>query len=403
MKRFKNRRTGIFLLILLAVIFNGHKIIAQDVNVSYQDFYDDLSPYGQWVTDPQYGNVWIPNEGDDFRPYCSNGNWAMTDDGNTWVSNDPWGWICYHYGRWTYDDYYGWIWIPGYDWAPSWVSWRYGDGYCGWSPLGPDAGIGDDYNCPDNWWTFVGTQNMYQPNLYHYWRGHHNNPRYIRHTKAMNNSFVDNNTRVHYNFGPKADVIQRDTHKQVQVYHISQTEKPGLPAISGSNLNLYRPSVNMATVKNAHPANAIPIPRRIRVPLPATAANTSHQHTSGQQGQRQSLGNGSGIFGNGLRTNRQPLSQNRQRQNPVQYQNRPQRQNWSTPQQSRPQWQSQAMPQQYRPQTMPQQNWPQWQNRSAPQQSMPQQSFQLYREPQMSEAPRAAPQPAIRGGFGGRR
>ncbi|HEV3324551.1 MAG TPA: DUF6600 domain-containing protein, partial [Puia sp.] len=47
--------------------------------VSYQSFYDALSPYGQWINNPQYGYVWMPNVGPDFKPYSTNGNWVYTD------------------------------------------------------------------------------------------------------------------------------------------------------------------------------------------------------------------------------------------------------------------------------------------------------------------------------------
>ena len=30
-------------------------------------------------------------------------------------------------GRWFFDDSYGWVWVPGSEWAPAWVAWRYGD------------------------------------------------------------------------------------------------------------------------------------------------------------------------------------------------------------------------------------------------------------------------------------
>ena len=130
------------LLSFMLVCFSGNKVQAQDVSVSYQTFYDELAPYGQWVNDPEYGNVWVPNEGGDFRPYGNRGHWVMTEYGNTWVSEDPWGWACYHYGRWTYNPYYGWIWVPGYEWAPAWVSWRFGGGYCGWAPLAPGYAVG---------------------------------------------------------------------------------------------------------------------------------------------------------------------------------------------------------------------------------------------------------------------
>ena len=30
-------------------------------------------------------------------------------------------------------------WVPGYEWGPAWVSWRFGGGYVGWAPLPPRA------------------------------------------------------------------------------------------------------------------------------------------------------------------------------------------------------------------------------------------------------------------------
>ena len=35
-------------------------------DASYQQFYDELSPYGDWIDDQQNGYVWIPNAGNDF-------------------------------------------------------------------------------------------------------------------------------------------------------------------------------------------------------------------------------------------------------------------------------------------------------------------------------------------------
>ncbi|MFA7227139.1 MAG: DUF6600 domain-containing protein, partial [Dysgonamonadaceae bacterium] len=103
--------------------------------ISFGVFYQALAPYGRWINNREYGHVWIPNVGKNFRPYVTNGYWVMTNYGNTWVSDFEWGWGPFHYGRWYYDDIYGWAWIPGYEWAPAWVVWRNGGGFYGWAPL----------------------------------------------------------------------------------------------------------------------------------------------------------------------------------------------------------------------------------------------------------------------------
>jgi hypothetical protein len=105
--------------------------------VSFQFFYDNLSPYGAWVSYPGYGYAWAPRVAGGFRPYFSSGQWVMTDLGWTWVSYYDWGWAPFHYGSWVYDPFYGWLWVPGYNWAPAWVTWGYYDGYYGWAPLVP--------------------------------------------------------------------------------------------------------------------------------------------------------------------------------------------------------------------------------------------------------------------------
>ncbi|RYG03053.1 MAG: hypothetical protein EOO07_32300, partial [Chitinophagaceae bacterium] len=70
----------------LMLLAGATTVKAQDDNVSLQQFYDELSPYGTWIQDPQYGYVWRPDvDQAEFRPYYTNGRWVMTEYGNTWV------------------------------------------------------------------------------------------------------------------------------------------------------------------------------------------------------------------------------------------------------------------------------------------------------------------------------
>ena len=143
MKTLSNIRTLLLSLIFLFTLGTLRKANAQPgVNVSFQQFYDELSPYGEWVDDPDYGYIWVPDVEPDFQPYATNGRWVMTDYGNTWVSNYNWGWAPFHYGRWNYNNRFGWSWVPGYEWGPAWVNWRSGGGYYGWTPLGPGMKLG---------------------------------------------------------------------------------------------------------------------------------------------------------------------------------------------------------------------------------------------------------------------
>ena len=61
-------------LIAIVVLLFGavqNKTSAQvSVSVSFQTFYDELSPYGDWISYPEYGYVWRPdNRYSDFQPY----------------------------------------------------------------------------------------------------------------------------------------------------------------------------------------------------------------------------------------------------------------------------------------------------------------------------------------------
>ena len=110
-----------------------------ELEVSFDYFYDALAPYGTWVEVEGYGPCWSPSEVDaDWAPYTE-GQWVYTDAGWTWVGDEVFAGIVYHYGRWIFTNNQGWCWVPGYEWGPGWVSWRDNDEYIGWAPLPPEV------------------------------------------------------------------------------------------------------------------------------------------------------------------------------------------------------------------------------------------------------------------------
>ncbi len=385
------------------------KASAQDEGeVSYQTFYDQLSPYGQWVYDPQYGNVWVPDVGSDFRPYGNEGHWVMTDYGNTWVSDYPWGWAPFHYGRWTYNDYYGWIWVPGYEWAPAWVSWRNGGGYYGWAPLSPGLTVSIGYSCPVDWWVFIQPQYMYRPDYYHYWGGPHETVNIYNRTTVITHVYVDNRTHATYFSGPRASEIQAVTHRTVPVYRVNTASRPGSPSVRGNSLNIYRPAVNRSTIASARPANVVRAPQAIGAARPTTAHTSAPpfhaamQHPSTLQHMpAPSAATNSHTIGQPahMPQTAPAAARQTQQQNRPQQHSQPMQQQRSQPQiqQNRPQPQvshQQAQPQRTQPQMQQPQRQPQMQQ---PQrmQAPPQQHMQA---PPRMEAPREEPH-----GEGGRR
>ncbi len=116
-------------------------VASESEGSSYATFYRKLDPYGDWMETSDYGYVFQPRQATqsrDWRPYI-NGHWVYTDAGWTWISDEPFGWATYHYGRWVRLRSLGWVWVPGEQWAPAWVSWRKGNDYVGWAPLPPEA------------------------------------------------------------------------------------------------------------------------------------------------------------------------------------------------------------------------------------------------------------------------
>jgi hypothetical protein len=273
------------LTVLLALLLTGTTatVKAQGgyYSATYQDFYDDLSPYGQWIDDPQYGYVWLPDAGPDFRPYYTNGYWAMTEYGNTWISNYDWGWAPFHYGRWTYDGYYGWLWIPDTEWAPAWVSWRSNDSYYGWAPMGPGISINVNLGMiPFDWWVFLSPNYFYDRSFHRYCNSDYRFRRnlYSR-TNFINYTYVDNRT-VYYT-GPRSKDYYQHTGRRPSMFSISNNRRAGATRVNGNRINMFRPS--MQRVDNAAPA------RPVRGDRPVSNRPQSFSGNAGQASGREMI------------------------------------------------------------------------------------------------------------------
>jgi hypothetical protein len=189
------------------------------------DFYEPLAPEGEWVVVGSYGRCWRPSHVErDWRPYC-NGSWERTEAGWYWVSDEPWAWATYHYGRWDYTDRYGWYWVPQVQWAPAWVSWHEGGGYVGWAPLQPSVSISIN--------GLVGyNQSRISPRAFIFVRQGQfldpirpamviaNNTTVINHTKTVINTRIVNNTVI--NEGPATAVIEKASGRTVHAVAVQQ-------------------------------------------------------------------------------------------------------------------------------------------------------------------------------------
>jgi hypothetical protein len=244
----------IFLISLAAAV--PVKSAAQ-ASISLQVFYDELSPYGEWVDNPEYGYVWIPDVPQDFAPYSSNGYWVFTDAGWTWLSTYNWGWAPFHYGRWYYDPYYGYAWVPGNEWGPGWVTWRSSRGYYGWAPIGPgisiDFAYSSGYNQPYNQWRFVRDRDFGRSNIYNYYVTNNYYTTIINNSVVINNMYEDRPANVRYNTGPERTDVQRHTGNRINPVSLRGADKPS-QSLGKNEYKLYRPGVEKTNNEARRPA-----------------------------------------------------------------------------------------------------------------------------------------------------
>lgn len=179
------------------------------------DFYGPLTPYGSWINFQSYGRCWHPTQvAADWQPY-TDGSWEYTDSGWYFNSDEPWGWATCHYGSWANDPSIGWVWIPGTDWAPAWVTWRTSDNYIGWAPCGPNMSV-----LAPSLFVFVGVHNfggVFTPGANVFIR---NDRTIINQTRVINGfnrrtvNFDGHQRTIFANTGPNVRTIQRATGRQ---------------------------------------------------------------------------------------------------------------------------------------------------------------------------------------------
>ncbi|HEY6207380.1 MAG TPA: DUF6600 domain-containing protein [Chthoniobacterales bacterium] len=232
---------------------------------SYSVFYTRLEPLGAWLDTPTYGYVWQPRdamESRSWRPY-TNGHWVYTDAGWTWISDEPFGWATYHYGRWTRLRGIGWVWVPGDEWAPAWVSWRVSSDYVGWAPLPPEAnfevrvGI---HNWADNYYDlgpeqycFVPTRDIGSERIERVVVPPEQNVTIVNQTTNVTN--ITYNNTVVVNQGPNYDELRARSQQPIQRLRLERRT-----TIAAENL---RPVVKGEVVEVSAPliARAQPVER----------------------------------------------------------------------------------------------------------------------------------------------
>jgi hypothetical protein len=232
------------ILAVTALLMTG---LAKGADVSVNFFYDNLTD-GNWYEVSDYGYVWQPDAATDsnWRPY-TDGYWAYTDQGWTWVSYEDFGWATYHYGRWARLADYGWVWVPGTEWAPAWVSWRTGGDYIGWAPL-PPAGGGEvvyesqpitghvdvEFGIGPAYYNFIDLRYIGEPVLRDRIFPYERNITIISNTVNVTNITYNNSTV--YNYGPDYATVSRYSVRPIQRLKLQRQNVDPLTAVKNGSV-----------------------------------------------------------------------------------------------------------------------------------------------------------------------
>ena len=255
---------------------------------AYDRFYTELTPHGDWIETGRYGLVWQPAIAAmdrHWRPYTY-GHWAYTRDsitdsdlGWTWVSNEPFGWATYHYGRWVRLVGAGWVWIPGTLWAPAWVSWRTGDDYVGWAPLPPEGrlrvgfGISDsvDSQCgiSVDFYSFVPTESLADTDIRLAVLPPERNVTVINQTVNVTNITVNKNGVS--SRGPAYNQVSQKVRQPLTVYRAQRANLPA-QAIRSSSNGILRIPASTPTTKTTAATQLPTVKRRLPTAIAVTGS-----------------------------------------------------------------------------------------------------------------------------------
>jgi hypothetical protein len=224
----------------------------------------------------------------------------------------------------------GWVWVPGYTWAPAWVSWREGDDDVGWAPLPPESDVGIDYFDPGldfgfgfhigddcdlaygigPWcYNFCPIAYIGDPYCWRHYRDRRDNFARIGRTRNITNINFRNDRRggvfdrVRAN-GPSVAALNARSTSRIPEARLTRASTVGAAGLHGNNLAAFAPRVDPATASGARPrvvsgriANAN-VNRGTNINTPLTGANgVRAAGATSQQIQAANLAQGSVVSG----------------------------------------------------------------------------------------------------------
>jgi|GEM_PF-2536414 len=278
MKTFRIVTIALALLVVAGVAASR----PASAGVSFDFFFSNLSHHGSWMVSGSYGRVWQPavyRSG--WNPYYD-GHWTYTDAGWCWDSDYAWGDIPYHYGTWVQDAAYGWVWVPGYTYAPSWVEFRQGPDYIGWAPVAPSFSIGVSFHAgfplPSSF-VFVHSHDFLCDHVSGYAIPHSQVNVLVNRTNIINNNIrIENNIVV--NRGPDVRYVERATRRRIDAIPIDRS--PSMRRLDARGISRQDIRVNDRSGRGLRAAEPVSASR----PLPSEGDNGRDRFDRGRTDSR---------------------------------------------------------------------------------------------------------------------
>jgi hypothetical protein len=220
------------------------KYVSRDV-----DGYYDLDEYGDWRSDADYGEVWVPRGvAAGWAPYQV-GHWVYVAPwGWTWVDGEPWGFAPFHYGRWALVSGY-WGWVPGPMvvrpvYAPALV------GFAGGGGFGLSVAFGVGFSGVA--WFPLGPRDVFVP-------GYRCSPRYVQNINVTNSRVVDvaQVTRVYNDVyvNRNTTVVNNYTYARTTsaVTAVSRETFVNARPVAGASVHVTAEQIGSARVADSNP------------------------------------------------------------------------------------------------------------------------------------------------------
>jgi hypothetical protein len=271
--------------------------------VDYRDFYEQLTPHGEWVqvssediglkpntasnarsgkdrflltnllglNDAQasapgevnmiyvwkpsndLGVVTIEGTAPKFMPY-TNGQWVHSDAGWYFKAPTPAEEIVSHFGRWVQSETEDWLWVPGRVWAPAWVDWKQNDNYVSWAPLPPSSFISsqsmNNSLIDDSKYVVVERKYFLEPAVYKYYVSSPGNVNKVLVSELARTGGITilNNTIT--NQGPDVNVIQNIYGRVIEQVKINRVGRMNDVSYSEKEYKVYCPGFKRIKNKN---------------------------------------------------------------------------------------------------------------------------------------------------------